>query len=328
MAAKQTTAKQDILARINSALGPSATGSRPASEPFRSYRRDGSRQGEELRSLLVDRLEDYDATVTIVDEADLPGVIRDLVTGGRSEQGSLEHESNADVESGPDASRDDVIIAPTAVPDEWFRELEGAGLSVLRDGDGSERTGLAGAAGVTSGAGLAGGAGVTSGAGLAGDAGVTSGAGLAGDAGVTSGAGLAGGAGSVGGAGLTDDAGRLGKARAVTADFLTQEQINAAAAVVTGSAVTIADTGTIVLAGAESGRRITTLLPDHHVVVVAESSIVELVPQAITYLREQGLHTEPMTMVSGPSATVDIELIRVHGVHGPRQLDVVIVADR
>ncbi|WP_282938280.1 LutC/YkgG family protein [Corynebacterium auriscanis] len=292
MAAKQTTAKQDILARINSALGPSATGSRPASEPFRSYRRDGSRQGEELRSLLVDRLEDYDATVTIVDEADLPGVIRDLVTGGRSEQGSLEHESNADVESGPDASRDDVIIAPTAVPDEWFRELEGAGLSVLRDGDGSERTGLAGAAGVTSGAGLAGGAG------------------------------------SVGGAGLTDDAGRLGKARAVTADFLTQEQINAAAAVVTGSAVTIADTGTIVLAGAESGRRITTLLPDHHVVVVAESSIVELVPQAITYLREQGLHTEPMTMVSGPSATVDIELIRVHGVHGPRQLDVVIVADR
>nr|WP_084588225.1 LUD domain-containing protein [Corynebacterium auriscanis] len=316
MAAKQTTAKQDILARINSALGPSATGSRPASEPFRSYRRDGSRQGEELRSLLVDRLEDYDATVTIVDEADLPGVIRDLVTGGRSEQGSLEHESNADVESGPDASRDDVIIAPTAVPDEWFRELEGAGLSVLRDGDGSERTGLAGAAGVTSGAGLAGGAGVTSGAGLAGDAGVTSGAGLAG------------GAGSVGGAGLTDDAGRLGKARAVTADFLTQEQINAAAAVVTGSAVTIADTGTIVLAGAESGRRITTLLPDHHVVVVAESSIVELVPQAITYLREQGLHTEPMTMVSGPSATVDIELIRVHGVHGPRQLDVVIVADR
>ncbi|MCX2163650.1 LutC/YkgG family protein [Corynebacterium auriscanis] len=292
MAAKQTTAKQDILARINSALGPSATGSRPASEPSRSYRRDGARQGEELRSLLVDRLEDYDATVTIVDEADLPGAIRDLVTGGRSEQGSLKHESNADAESGPDASRDDVIIAPMAVPDEWFRELEGAGLSVLRDGDGSERTGLAGAAGVTSGAGLAGGAG------------------------------------SVGGAGLTDDAGRLGKARAVTADFLTQEQINAAAAVVTGSAVTIADTGTIVLAGAESGRRITTLLPDHHVVVVAESSIVELVPQAITYLREQGLHTEPMTMVSGPSATVDIELIRVHGVHGPRQLDVVIVADR
>ena len=292
MAAKQTTAKQDILARINSALGPSATGSRPASEPSRSYRRDGARQGEELRSLLVDRLKDYDATVTIVDEADLPGAIRDLVTGGRSEQGSLKHESNADAESGPDASRDDVIIAPMAVPDEWFRELEGAGLSVLRDGDGSERTGLAGGAGVTSGAGLAGGAG------------------------------------SVGGAGLTDDAGRRGKAKAATADFLTQEQINAAAAVVTGSAVTIADTGTIVLAGAESGRRITTLLPDHHVVVVAESSIVELVPEAITYLREQGLHTEPMTMVSGPSATVDIELIRVHGVHGPRQLDVVIVSDR
>ncbi|XSE51988.1 lactate utilization protein C [Corynebacterium auriscanis] len=298
MAAKQTTAKQDILARINSALGPSATGSRPASEPSRSYRRDGARQGEELRSLLVDRLEDYDATVTIVDEADLPGVIRDLVTSGRSEEGSLEHESNADVESGPDASRDDVIIAPMAVPDEWFRELEGAGLGVLRDGGGSESTGLAGGAGVTSGVGLAGGAG------------------------------LAGDAGSVGGAGLTDDAGRLGKAKAATADSLTQEQINAAAAVVTGSAVTIADTGTIVLAGAESGRRITTLLPDHHVVVVAESSIVELVPEAITYLREQGLHTEPMTMVSGPSATVDIELIRVHGVHGPRQLDVVIVADR
>lgn len=95
-------------------------------------------------------------------------------------------------------------------------------------------------------------------------------------------------------------------------------------AVVTASAVSVADTGTIMLVGAGSGRRATTLVPDHHIVVVKVEDIVEIVPEAITKLTGEGLHELPVTMVSGPSATVDIELIRVQGVHGPRTLDVII----
>ncbi|RAV33028.1 LutC/YkgG family protein [Corynebacterium heidelbergense] len=111
------------------------------------------------------------------------------------------------------------------------------------------------------------------------------------------------------------------------ADPLGTEDIDAVDAVVTSSGVTIADTGTIVLVGPESGRRIITLLPDHHVVVVPVSSVVHLVPEAISRLVEQGQADQPMTLVSGPSATVDIELIRVHGVHGPRNLDVILLED-
>ncbi|MDN5684596.1 LUD domain-containing protein [Corynebacterium glyciniphilum] len=95
-------------------------------------------------------------------------------------------------------------------------------------------------------------------------------------------------------------------------------------AVVTASAVAVADTGTIMLVGPESGRRATTLVPDHHIVVVKVEDIVEIVPEAITKLTADGLNELPVTMVSGPSATVDIELIRVQGVHGPRTLDVII----
>jgi L-lactate dehydrogenase complex protein LldG len=98
---------------------------------------------------------------------------------------------------------------------------------------------------------------------------------------------------------------------------------------VTGCAVAIAETGTLVLDGqGRCGRRVLTLVPDHHICVVGAGQIVELVPEAIAALapavRER---RAPITLVSGPSASSDIELNRVEGVHGPRHLLVLIAQD-
>ena len=106
---------------------------------------------------------------------------------------------------------------------------------------------------------------------------------------------------------------------------LTVAQLDALDAVVTGAALAIADTGTIVLdSGPESGPRALTLVPDHHVCVVRAHTIVPSVPDAVAALADAAREGRPITLVSGPSATSDIELDRVEGVHGPRRLDVIV----
>lgn len=112
----------------------------------------------------------------------------------------------------------------------------------------------------------------------------------------------------------------------IVPDDAEPRALDAADAVVTGCAVAVAETGTIVLdAGAGQGRRAATLVPDAHLCVVRASQVVELVPEAIEALEGAARAGRPLTFVSGPSATSDIELVRVAGVHGPRTLAVVLV---
>jgi L-lactate dehydrogenase complex protein LldG len=111
---------------------------------------------------------------------------------------------------------------------------------------------------------------------------------------------------------------------AVKDNGLSPRELDTLDGVLTGCTVAIAETGTLILAaGPAEGRRALTLVPDLHVCVVFPEQVVETVPEAFDVLR--GLERRPLTLISGPSATSDIELERVEGVHGPRTLVVLIV---
>lgn len=107
---------------------------------------------------------------------------------------------------------------------------------------------------------------------------------------------------------------------------LSYEALDTSDGVLTCCALGIAQTGTIVLDhGALQGRRAITLVPDYHLCIVRADQIVGLMPEAIAKLEDAVRAGQPITFISGPSATSDIELNRVEGVHGPRTLEVLVV---
>lgn len=106
---------------------------------------------------------------------------------------------------------------------------------------------------------------------------------------------------------------------------LTIGELDASAGVLTSCAAAIAETGTVVLdAGRGQGRRALTLVPDLHVCVVTAGQVLAGVDDALAAVAPAIAAGRPLTFISGPSATSDIELVRVEGVHGPRRLEVII----
>lgn len=115
-----------------------------------------------------------------------------------------------------------------------------------------------------------------------------------------------------------------GSTRWVEDASLSYEELDRIGAVLTMATIGIALTGTIVLTHtASEGRRALTLIPDYHLCVIRAEQVVETVPEAIERLSRLG--PAVVTTISGPSATADIEMTRVRGVHGPRTLEVIVV---
>jgi L-lactate dehydrogenase complex protein LldG len=106
---------------------------------------------------------------------------------------------------------------------------------------------------------------------------------------------------------------------------LSYEELDHSEGVLTTCATAVAISGTIVLRHSpKEGRRALTLIPDYHLCIVHATQVVDTVPEGI---RALGGSTAPITTISGPSATADIEMTRIKGVHGPRTLDVIVVVD-
>jgi L-lactate dehydrogenase complex protein LldG len=111
-------------------------------------------------------------------------------------------------------------------------------------------------------------------------------------------------------------------------DGLTARELDRLDGAITGCTLAVAETGTLILSGGPAeGRRALTLVPDLHVCVVAEHQVVQLLPEATPALTALAFEGRPLTFVSGPSATSDIELSRVEGVHGPRTLVVLVTKE-
>jgi L-lactate dehydrogenase complex protein LldG len=107
-------------------------------------------------------------------------------------------------------------------------------------------------------------------------------------------------------------------------DGLSNEELNGVDGVLTGASAAVAISGSIVLQhGPAEGRRVITLLPDYHLCVLFAEQVVETLPEAFARMGDGG--GRPITFISGPSATADIEMTRIKGVHGPRFLDVILV---
>ncbi len=106
-------------------------------------------------------------------------------------------------------------------------------------------------------------------------------------------------------------------------EALTPIQLDAFDGVLTTATLAIAETGTVVLQSPNQGRRALSLVPDYHLCIVNSEDVVETVPEA--FARLQPTAALATTFISGPSATADIEMTRIKGVHGPRVLDVILI---